>query len=90
MILKGTAIWEKIVGVVTSYAGILKGTAIWEDYGTILWSWRNQPWLSSFPWLEKGGAKPITTYSEDTKPTTSYQSTTKPTTNYTNIDKPNG
>lgn len=84
------AFWARITKPSTIWTDINKTSGeIWEDYGTILWSWRNQPWLSTyFPWLEKGGTTPITTYTNEDKPTTTYQDISKPTTNYNQINKP--
>ena len=71
-------LWERIAGIATNWDKINKGSSIWESYGTILWSWRNSPWLStSYPWLEKGGAKPVTSYNSQTKPTTNYSGVNK-------------
>jgi hypothetical protein len=83
------ALWERILKV---------STEKWEEVGTILWSWRNYPWLADyFPWQEKGGRagssytqieKPSTVYETVAKPTTVYTTTAKPSTIYTEITKP--
>lgn len=88
------ALWERIAGIATNWDKINKinkGSSIWESYGTILWSWRNSPWLSTYqPWLEKGGAKPVTNYEGTPDVTTNYLGGNKPTTIiYDNINKPN-